>query len=146
MSYGTKAIQREYTGQDTTQDVPNKYSPKLYKNLLKKQAAKVAGVNLKKNKRGNLMPDYSGLSDAEKKKKQQAYRNAMRRNPNLKLSDIVKVMDLWHKTYPWTSVESNDVYNAYLIVTDKKTDKNSQTGKIGDDTLQKMYKLLIGSF
>ena len=114
--------------------------------MLKKQAAKVAGVKLKKNKRSNLMPDYSGLSDDEKKKKQRAYRNAMRRNPNLKLSSIAEVMDLWHKTYPWTSVESDDVYNAYLIVTDRKTDKNSQTGEIDDDTLQEMYKLLIGSF
>lgn len=146
LSYGTKAMRREYTSQDTTQDIPNKYSPKLYENLLKKQAAKVADVKLKKNKRGNLMPDYAGLSDAEKKKKQRAYRNAMRRNPNLKLSSIVEVMDLWHKTFPWTSVESGDVYNAYLIVTDKKADKNSQNGEIDDDTLQKMYKLLIGSF
>lgn len=146
LSYGAKAMRREYTGQDTTQDVPNKYSPKFYENLLKKQAAKRAGVKLKETRRGNLVPDYAGLTDAEKKKKQKAYKNAMRSKPSLKLSSIVEVMDLWHKTYPWTSVDSKDVYNAYLIVTDKKTDKDSQTGEIDSDTLQKMYKLLIGSF
>lgn len=146
LSFGSQAMEREYIGNDTTLDIPYKFSPIFFENVLKKQAAKVAGLELKKTKRGNLVPDYAGLSDAEKKKKQRAYRNALRRNPKLPLSKVADVMNLWHKTYPWASVESNDVYNSYLIVTDKKTDKNSQSGELDNDTLQKMYKLLIGNF
>lgn len=146
LSFGSQAMEREYIGNDTTLDIPYKFSPIFFENVLKKQAAKVAGLELKKTKRGNLVPDYEGFSDAEKKKKQRAYRNALRRNPKLPLSKVAEVMDLWHKTYPWASVESNDVYNSYLIVTDKKTDKNSQSGELDNDTLQKMYKLLIGNF
>lgn len=123
-------------------------SPKAYRTLKQKQAARLADLRLKVDKDGNFVRDkkgfikldYTGTRSRDKAKKYRIYKNAMRRKMDFSADELMHVLAAYHTFFDSkknvTSSEIIDKYESFV----KKGE--IEKGSYSQDDMRKLYEYI----
>lgn len=123
-------------------------SPKAYRTLKQKQAARLADLRLKVDKDGNFVRDkkgfikldYTGTRKRDKDKKYRIYKNAMRRKLDFSADELMNVLASYHTFFDSKkNVSSSEIIDKYESFVKKGEIKK---GSYSQDDMQKLYEYI----
>lgn len=123
-------------------------SPKAYRTLKQKQAARLADLRLKVDKDGNFVRDkkgfikldYTGTRSRDKDKKYRIYKNAMRRKLDFSADELMHVLAAYHTFFDSKkNVSSSEIIDKYESFVKKG---EIEKGSYSQDDMQKLYNYI----
>ena len=123
-------------------------SPKAYRTLKQKQAARLADLRLKvdkdgnfvRDKRGFIKIDYTGTRSRDKAKKYRIYKNAMRRKLDFSADELMNVLASYHTFFDSKkNVSSSEIIDKYESFVKKGEIKK---GSYSQDDMSKLYEYI----